>query len=72
MRKSINTKLPATIVTPTAPKLPHEQDESVGSTGGVPSPAVQQAYKDVKRGLQDTSRGAAANAAYEKLKKNEP
>ena len=68
MRKAINTKLPSTIVTPTAPKLPHEQDESVGSTAGVPSPAMHQAYKDVKRGLQDTSRGAAANAAYQKLK----
>lgn len=72
MKKAINTKLPATIAKPTEPKLPHEQDESVGSTGGVPSPLVQQAYKDVKRGLQDTSRGAAANAAYEKLKGSSP
>ena len=68
MKKAINTKLPATITTPTAPKLPHEQDESVGSTGGVPSAAMQQAYKDVKRGLRDTSRGTAANRTYEKLK----
>ena len=72
MKKSINTKLPATIVTPTAPKLPHERDESVGSTGGVPSPEMQQAYKDVKRGLQDTSRGTAADAAYQKLKNDVP
>ena len=72
MKKSINTKLPATIVTPTAPKLPHERDESVGSTGGVPSPEMQQAYKDVKRGLQDTSRGTAADAAYQKLKNDAP
>lgn len=68
MKKAVNTKLPATVTTPTAPKLPHERDESVGSTGGAPSPAVQQAYRDVERGLQDTSRGAAANEAYEKLK----
>ncbi len=68
MKKAVNTKLPATAPAPTAPKLPHEQDESVGSTGGVPSPAVQQAYLDVKRGLQDTSRGDAAHRAYEKLK----
>ena len=27
MKKAINTKLPATIVTPTEPKLPHERDE---------------------------------------------
>ncbi len=70
MKKAVNTQLPATVTTPTAPKLPHERDESVGTTGGVPSAAVQQAYKDVKRGLQDTSRGAAANAAYEKLKQD--
>lgn len=72
MKKAINTKLPAAITTPTAPKLPHEQDESVGSTGGVPSAAVQQGYKDVQRGLQDTSRGTAANRAYEKLKEDAP
>ncbi len=70
MKKAVNTQLPATVTTPTAPKLPHERDESVGTTGGVPSAAVQQAYKDVKRGLQDTSRGAAANVAYEKLKRD--
>ena len=72
MKKSINTTLPATITTPSAPKLPHERDESVGTTGGVPSAMIQQAYRDVKRGLQDTSRGTAANAAYEKLKQDAP
>ena len=72
MKKAINTKLPATVTTPTAPKLPHERDESVGTTGGVPSAAVQQAYEDVKRGLKDTSRGTAANRAYEKLKQDAP
>lgn len=70
MKKTINTMLPATITTPTAPKLPHEHDESVGTTGGVPSDAMQQAYRDVERGLQDTSRGTAANRAYEKLKQD--
>lgn len=72
MKKSINTKLPATITTPSAPKLPHERDESVGTTGGVQSEKIQQAYRDVERGLQDTSRGTAANAAYEKLKQDAP
>ena len=72
MKKSINTKLPPAITTPTAPKLPHERDESVGVTGGIPSATVQQAYLDVKRGLEDTSRGTAANAAYEKLKEDTP
>lgn len=86
MKKTINTTSPdtsASITTsttasttastpPASPKLPHERDESVGMTGGVPSATVQQAYRDVKRGLQDTSRGTAANSAYEKLKKDTP
>ena len=67
---NVDTTLPAAVNTPTELMLPHEQDESVGSTGGVQSVTVQQAYKDVKRGLKDTSRGAAANEAYEKLKRN--
>ena len=50
------------------PKLPHEADESTGSTGGVPSQRVQQAQRDVQRGLQDTSRAPEADAAYRKLK----
>jgi hypothetical protein len=70
LKTKVKTKLPLVAAPLIAPKLPHERDESVGSTGGVPSAAVQQAYKDVKRGLQDTSRGAAANLAYEKLKRN--
>lgn len=49
MKKTIDTTLPATVTTP-RPKLPHEHDESVGATGGVPSEAMQQAYRDVKRG----------------------
>ena len=73
MKKTVDTTQPTTPgTTPEAPKLPHERDESVGMTGGVPSEAMQQAYLDVKRGLQDTSRGTAANRAYEKLKQDAP
>ncbi len=54
---------------PTEPLLPNERDEKVGSTGGVPSPRVQQGARDLKRGVQDTSRATEANAAYEKQKK---
>ena len=50
------------------PKLPHEADESTGSTGGVPSQRFQQAQRDVQGGLQDTSRAPEADAAYRKLK----
>ena len=49
--------------------MPNDRDEKVGMTGGVPSSTVQQATRDVKRGLQDTSRASEAGAAYEKLKR---
>jgi hypothetical protein len=51
------------------PALPHERDESVGMTGGLPSGAVQQGARDLKRGLEDTSRAPEADRAYKKLKK---
>ena len=43
------------------PQLPHERDQSVGMTDGNPSPAMQQAYKDVTRGLVDTDAGREAH-----------
>lgn len=42
------------------PKLPHERDESVGMTDGAPSPVIEQAYRDVERGLVDTDAGRLA------------
>ena len=51
------------------PELPHERDQAVGMTGGVPSQPMQQAYRDVKRGLVDTDRAAEAGRAYDKLKR---
>ena len=54
---------------PSAPELPHERDEGAGMTGGVPSARVQQGQRDLKRGVQDTSRAPEADAAYDKLKK---
>ncbi len=53
----------------TAPDMPHERDQQVGSTDGAPSTKVQQGAEDVKRGVQDTSRALEANQAYEKQKK---
>jgi len=53
----------------TSPKMPHERDEDAGMTGGVPSARVQQGQRDLKRGLQDTSRAPEADTAYRKLKK---
>lgn len=45
-----------------APKMPHERDQSVNMTDGEPDAQVEQAYKDVKRGLQDTD--AALRATH--------
>lgn len=57
------------LASPGTPHLPHERDEAVGETGAVPSEKVRQGYRDLKRGLQDTSRAPEADAAYKKLKK---
>ena len=57
------------LASPSTPHLPHERDETVGATGAVPSEKVRQGYRDLKRGLQDTSRAPEADAAYDKLKK---
>lgn len=54
---------------PSGPALPHERDEGTDMTGGVPSPVVQQGARDLKRGLEDTSRGPEADRACKKLKK---
>ena len=51
------------------PQLPHDRDEKTGATDGVPSERVQQGARDLKRGLQDTSRSTESDAAYRKLKK---
>ncbi len=52
----------------TSPKLPHERDESSGTAGAKPSEKIQQAHRDLSRGLQDTDRGPPADRAYKKLK----
>ncbi|MGQ2980559.1 MAG: hypothetical protein ACT6Q9_12780 [Polaromonas sp.] len=48
--------------------LPHERDQSVGMTDDAPDPQVKQASKDLGRGLKDTGKGPAMDAAYNKLK----
>ena len=44
-----------------APKMPHERDESVDMTHGEPDAQMEQAYRDVKRGLKDTDAGLRAS-----------
>lgn len=40
-------------------KLPHERDQSVNMTDHQPDPQMQQAHRDLKKGLVDTdARGA--------------
>ena len=46
---------------PEPPKLPHERDESVDMTHGEPDAQMQQAYRDVERGLQDTDQDLRAH-----------
>ena len=42
-----------------AAKLPHERDQSVNMTYHQPDPQMQQAHRDLKKGLVDTdARGA--------------
>lgn len=37
-----------------AAKLPHERDQSVNMTDQAPSPEMQQAHRDLQKGLVDT------------------
>lgn len=51
-----------------APRLPHERDESSDSqTNGV-RPVIKQAHDDLAAGQLDTSREAATQQAYERQK----
>lgn len=50
------------------PRLPHEHDESSDSQASPPRPEMQQAAKDLKRGLVDTGRSPVTDATYDRLK----
>ena len=54
-----------------SPEMPHERDETVGMTGGVPNEVVQQASADVQRGLVDTSRAEATDPTYQRQKRDD-
>lgn len=49
--------------------LPHERDQSLGKTDAQPGPPVQQASRDLRRGLQDTGESAPMDKAYDRLKR---
>ena len=68
-RKAINTRVKSESPRTASAKLPHERDESVGMTDGNPSEPMQQAHRDLSRGLQDTDRGPEADRVYTQLKR---
>ncbi|ABE42108.1 hypothetical protein [Polaromonas sp. JS666] len=49
-------------------ELPHERDEAVDMTGEQTSPLIEQAERDVRKGLKDTSKAPEMDRAYKKLK----
>ena len=48
--------------------MPSDRDQSTDMTATTPDPLIQQAAKDLKRGLSDTSKGAETDKAYQKQK----
>jgi hypothetical protein len=48
-------------------ELPHERDQAVDMTNDKPNPVVEQAGRDVKRGVKDTSKSVEMDRAYKKL-----
>lgn len=48
------------------PRLPHEHDESSDSQTSPPRAVIQQAHKDLQRGLVDTDRGPLMDKLYKK------
>ena len=54
------------------PKLPHERDQSVDMTDGAPSAVMQQAYRDVERGLVNTDAGREAHNVGKPVQPPEP
>ena len=47
-----------------SPRLPQERDESTDSQTGDRQPIIEQARKDVARGLVDTDRGPVMDEVY--------
>lgn len=49
--------------------LPHERDQSIDMTDAQPDPHVQQASRDLRRGLQDTGESPPMDKACHRLKR---
>jgi hypothetical protein len=50
----------------TAPRLPHEHDESSDSGTSAPNPVLREAAKDAESGRPSTDRGEVTDALYER------
>lgn len=50
-------------------ELPHERDQATDMTADAPDPQIEQAAKDVAKGLTDTSKAPELDATYRKLGK---
>lgn len=61
-----------TDVPQSAPRLPHERDESSDSQLTEPRGKMKQAHQDLARGLVDTDRGTPADEAYQHQKPDAP
>jgi len=51
-----------------APRLPHERDESADSQRSEPRPHMRRAQADIEAGRVDTDRGPPLHEAYQKQK----
>ena len=49
-------------------ELPHDRDQAVDMTSAKNSPLVEQAAKDLDKGIKDTSKAPEMNQAYKKQK----
>ncbi|HYD76717.1 hypothetical protein [Ramlibacter sp.] len=73
--KSGNTTMVQGETQERVPRMPHERDESAdqqASTEPSNRRVGEQAHADARRGVADTTRGAEADATYEKLRKERP
>lgn len=48
-------------------ELPHERDQAVDMTDAKKSPLIEQAARDLLKGLEDTSKAPEMDRAYKKL-----
>ena len=60
---------PEDVSVETSLELPHERDQATDMTAAAPDPQVEQAAKDVAKGIKDTSKSPEMDATYRKLGK---